>query len=74
MKSSKVVTFEICEIFSNYYFSYGRDYKATPAGDNKTRKNIGRFSNSVTEENSAPEENHRKHITGAASTHAIVQD
>ena len=74
MKSSKVVTFEICEIFSNYYFSYGRDYKATPTGDNKARKNIGRFSNSVTEENSAPEENHRKHITGAASTHAIVQD
>ena len=35
IKSSKVATFEICEIFSNYYFSYVRDYKATLAGVNK---------------------------------------
>ena len=28
-------TFEICEIFSNYYFSYVRDYNATLAGGNK---------------------------------------
>ena len=35
IKSSKVVTFEICEIFSNYYLSYVRDYKATLVGGNK---------------------------------------
>ena len=34
IKSSKVATFEICEIFSNYHFSYVRDYKATLAGGN----------------------------------------
>ena len=30
-----MAAFEICEIFSNYYFSYLRDYKATLAGGNK---------------------------------------
>ena len=30
-----MATFEICEIFSNYYFSYVRDYKATLTGGNK---------------------------------------
>ena len=34
IKSSKVATFENCEIFSNYYFSYVRDYKVTLAGGN----------------------------------------
>ena len=29
-----MATFEICEIFSNYYFSYVQDYKATLAGGN----------------------------------------
>ena len=33
-KLTKVATFEICEIFSNYYSSYVRDYKATLAGGN----------------------------------------
>ena len=27
-----MATFEICEIFSNLYFSYVRDYKATLSG------------------------------------------
>ena len=31
-KSNKVATFKVCEIFSNYYFSYVRDYKDTLAG------------------------------------------
>ena len=31
IKSSKVATLENCEIFSDYYFSYVRDYKATLA-------------------------------------------
>ena len=35
MKLSKVATFENCEIFSNSYFSYVRDYKAILAGGNK---------------------------------------
>ena len=35
IKSSKLTTFENCEIFSNYYFSYVQDYKATLAGGNK---------------------------------------
>ena len=30
-----MVTFEICEIFSNCYLSYVRDYKATRVGGNK---------------------------------------
>ena len=30
-----MATFEICEIFSDYYFSYARDYKATLARGNK---------------------------------------
>ena len=34
IKSRKVATFENCEIFSNYYFSYVRDYKATLSGGN----------------------------------------
>ena len=34
IKSTNVATFEICEIFSNYYFSSVWDYKATLAGGN----------------------------------------
>ena len=34
IKPSKVATFENCGIFSNYYFSYLRDYKAILAGGN----------------------------------------
>ena len=34
IKSRKVATFENCEIFSNLYFSYVRDYKATLLGGN----------------------------------------
>ena len=33
-----MVTCEICEIFSNYYFSYVRDYKPTMAGGNYIRE------------------------------------
>ena len=33
-----MVTCEICEIFSNYYFSYVRDYKATMVGGNYIRE------------------------------------
>ena len=29
-----MTTFEVCEIFSNYYFSYVWDYKVTLAGGN----------------------------------------
>ena len=36
-KSRKVATFKNCEIFSNYYFSYVPDYKATLSGGNKIR-------------------------------------
>ena len=57
-KSSKVATFENCEIFSNYYFSYVRDYKATLAGDNKSLENkllreelLYELSNAALEEN-----------------------
>ena len=35
MKSNKVATIEICEIFSNNYCSYVRDYKATLARGNE---------------------------------------
>ena len=35
IKSRKVAAFENCEIFSNYYFSHVRDYKATLSGGNK---------------------------------------
>ena len=35
IKSRKVATFESCEIFSNYYISHVRDYKATLSGSNK---------------------------------------
>ena len=31
-----MVTFDICEIFFNYYFSYVQDYKATLAGSKKS--------------------------------------
>ena len=34
VKSRKKATFENCEIFSNYHFSYARDYKATLLGGN----------------------------------------
>ena len=34
IKSSKVATFENCDVFSSYYFSYVRDYKATLLGGN----------------------------------------
>ena len=40
IKSNKVANFKICEIFSNYYFSYVRDHKATLAGKNKIRWNL----------------------------------
>ena len=36
IKLSKVANFEICEIFSDYYCPYVRDYKATLAGSNQT--------------------------------------
>ena len=35
IKSRKVATFEICQIFSNLYFSYIQDYKTTLLGGNK---------------------------------------
>ena len=35
-----MATLEIFEIFSNYYFSYVREYKATLAGGNKPFKQI----------------------------------
>ena len=44
IKSRKVATFKNCEIFSNYYFCYVRDYKATLSGGNEY-EHIGRFSN-----------------------------
>ena len=34
IKSSKVATLEICEIFSDNYFSYVQDYNATLVGGN----------------------------------------
>ena len=33
-----MATFENCEIFSNYYFSYVRDYKVTLSGGNKEKR------------------------------------
>ena len=39
IKSRKVATFENCEIFSNYYFSYVPDYKATLSGGNNNFNN-----------------------------------
>ena len=38
IKSSKLATFKNCEIFSNLYFSYIRDYKATLSDGNKTKR------------------------------------
>ena len=35
IKSTRVATFEICEIFSDYYLSYVQDYKATLTGGNQ---------------------------------------
>ena len=37
IKLRKVATFKNCEICSNYYVSYVRDYKATLSGGNKIR-------------------------------------
>ena len=49
IKSSQVVTFEICEIFSNYYFSYVRDYKATLAWQAAINSRTNLFSQTTTQ-------------------------
>ena len=38
-----MVTFENCEIFSTYYFSYVRGYKAALKGDNELYAKVTAF-------------------------------
>ena len=49
IKSSQLATFEICEIFSNYYFSYVRDYKATLAWQAAINSRTNFFSQTSTQ-------------------------
>ena len=49
IKSRKVATFQNCEIFSNYYFSYVRDVKATLSDGNNDYSNVTKFNEDYVE-------------------------